>query len=356
MANPPQNRVFYLCPSHNHRQGGIKVMYQHVDLLSRNGFSAFILHEKTHSKNSSWDKLLTQVTKRKFRCSWFENQTPLKYLPTTKIRPTDIIVLPEIHGSQIIQTWPKNKKVILNQNHFLTFTNLDRNIKASSMPYLDPQVLGTITISPQITQSLKSISPRIKIFEVPNSINPEIFIPQTKKKNQIAYVVKKYNQDAQDILNRLKASPALKGWKIFPIQGRSEIEMAKILQKSKIFLNFSTREGFGLPPAEAMACGCLVIGYTGQGGEEFFKPEFSYPIPEKDISQFSHTIEKVVVGIKKNPSVCLEKGFHAAKYIHQNYSPSTQKNKLCQAWSKILIQAKAQLFGQAKKETLLPTK
>ena len=32
----------------------------------------------------------------------------------------------------------------------------------------------------------------------------------------------------------------------------------------------SASEGFGLPVAEAMACGCAVVGYTGLGGRELF--------------------------------------------------------------------------------------
>ena len=38
-----------------------------------------------------------------------------------------------------------------------------------------------------------------------------------------------------------------------------------------IFLSFGHPEGFGLPLAEAAACGCYLIGYSGLGGREIFK-------------------------------------------------------------------------------------
>ena len=36
-------------------------------------------------------------------------------------------------------------------------------------------------------------------------------------------------------------------------------------------LSFGHPEGFGLPLAEAAACGCALIGYTGLGGREIFE-------------------------------------------------------------------------------------
>ena len=36
-------------------------------------------------------------------------------------------------------------------------------------------------------------------------------------------------------------------------------------------LAFGHPEGFGLPLAEAAACGCALIGYTGLGGREIFE-------------------------------------------------------------------------------------
>ena len=44
-----------------------------------------------------------------------------------------------------------------------------------------------------------------------------------------------------------------------PIENKSRNEVAKILQESQLFVNLVYQEGFGLPSAEAMACGCPVI-------------------------------------------------------------------------------------------------
>ena len=59
------------------------------------------------------------------------------------------------------------------------------------------------------------------------------------------------------------------------------------MQESLLFLSFGFPEGFGLPVAEAFACGCAVIGYDGLGGRELFKyasqyPGLSFPVQYRD--------------------------------------------------------------------------
>jgi glycosyltransferase involved in cell wall biosynthesis len=42
------------------------------------------------------------------------------------------------------------------------------------------------------------------------------------------------------------------------------------LKESLLFLSFVNGEGLGLLAVEAMSCGCVVVGYDGMGGKEFF--------------------------------------------------------------------------------------
>lgn len=48
-------------------------------------------------------------------------------------------------------------------------------------------------------------------------------------------------------------------------------EVASQLRASDIFLCSSLAEGFGLPPLEAMACGCVPVGFAGVGGWEYMR-------------------------------------------------------------------------------------
>lgn len=49
-------------------------------------------------------------------------------------------------------------------------------------------------------------------------------------------------------------------------------EIAQTYQSSEIFISTSWWEGFGLPPLEAMACGCAVICSDSGGVNEFARP------------------------------------------------------------------------------------
>lgn len=49
-------------------------------------------------------------------------------------------------------------------------------------------------------------------------------------------------------------------------------DIARVYQNSDIFISTSWREGFGLPPLEAMACGCAVICSDSGGVNEFVEP------------------------------------------------------------------------------------
>lgn len=48
-------------------------------------------------------------------------------------------------------------------------------------------------------------------------------------------------------------------------------EVAERLASCHLFLSIGFPEGFGLPPAEAMASGCVPVGFTGLGGWEYMR-------------------------------------------------------------------------------------
>jgi glycosyltransferase involved in cell wall biosynthesis len=55
--------------------------------------------------------------------------------------------------------------------------------------------------------------------------------------------------------------------------------VADILASCHIFLSTGFPEGFALPPAEAMACGCVPVGFSGLGGFEYMRNPQPPPLP-----------------------------------------------------------------------------
>tara|TARA_B100000700_G_scaffold172623_1_gene190715 strand:+ start:6402 stop:6740 length:339 start_codon:yes stop_codon:yes gene_type:complete len=67
-----------------------------------------------------------------------------------------------------------------------------------------------------------------------------------------------------------------------------------IIKKSKIFLSFSSLEGLGLPPVEAALAGNHVIGYTGEGGNEYWQKPLFTKINSGEINKFVINIIDVI--------------------------------------------------------------
>lgn len=104
----------------------------------------------------------------------------------------------------------------------------------------------------------------------------------------------------------------------------------------RIFLSLSSAEGFGLPPAEAMACGCVTIGYHGRCGLEFFRPEFSYPIELGDIKKdYARTVERVIREIDGGAAPFERMTHAAAAYVARHYSVSTETETILRCWDAI---------------------
>ncbi|MDL2306905.1 glycosyltransferase family 1 protein [Desulfovibrio sp. OttesenSCG-928-C06] len=72
-------------------------------------------------------------------------------------------------------------------------------------------------------------------------------------------------------LNALAADGLDKSVELVEIAGKSRAEVAGILAGADIFLSTGFPEGFALPPLEAMACGAVPVGFSGQGGFEYMR-------------------------------------------------------------------------------------
>ncbi|OWP85518.1 hypothetical protein BWK60_13680, partial [Flavobacterium covae] len=245
----------------------------------------------------------------------------------------DILVFPEIYGNWINHVFPENFKVIFNQNCFYTFHNTEIG---NDSHYLNKKNLATITVSNDSKQYLETTFKDILIERIRLSINENYFNFKKEKKKKICFMPRKLNEDIVQIINILNLRGKLKNWEFIPIDNKSEEEVSKIMKDSFIFLSLNYTEGFGLPPVEAMACGCIVIGYTGQAGKEYLKPDFSFPIEERNIIDFVSTIEKVALDIEKNEYFYLNMSKKASKFVLENYNYSNELNDTLTTWNKII--------------------
>ena len=264
--NPPELKVhpagsdttvYYLVPHLSEPTGGVKVMYQHVDLLNEMGIAAAVLHEPDG-----------------FRASWFANQTPVVSASSIHLRANDILVIPECYAPGFASLPDEVRKFVINQAAYHTFDLVDGD------PYAQvPNLLGLLTVSLDSADMLRFTFPGLSVSRTRPVVRADVFHRGPQALPRLAFLPDRRAAERHQLLQMLRARGV--DWELAPIHGVPEAEVARLMRESAIFLSFSERDGFGLPPAEAMASGCYVIGYDGGGGREFFDPAYSAPVSDQ---------------------------------------------------------------------------
>ena len=325
--------IYFACPDLDIPVGGIRVIYQYVDMLNEEGVSAYVLHNKEG-----------------FRCTWFENQTQVRYSSTRfDASQKDIFVLPEVTDTSVHEILAGYHKVILNQNCYYTFEGATPSTDHLQSPYLDPSLLGCITVSEDSFHYLNYTFPNLELFRVRNRVDSERYAYRATKKNQIAYMPRKNAADSTQVFQMLRHRGALEGYEVVAIDGVSAERAAEIISESMFFFSFGSPEGFSLPPAEAMGTGSIVIGYHGWGGAEFLVDGLAYPIETNNVLSFSRKAEELLLQNKMHPKSLDTIRQKASQFIHSHYGIANQKSEFRSAWSMLVSIHAQRLQNQAAK-------
>ena len=127
-------------------------------------------------------------------------------------------------------------------------------------------------------------------------------------------------------------------WKILAIDGQNEETVAKLLRSSKIFLSLSDREGFSLPPLEASFCGNSVIGYTGEGANEYWSDALFKEIEAGNLRRFFDEISREMDRLTSQDFLDIdsEKKNQTLSLLRNKYSLEQEKKSL----TKVLMRIK----------------
>jgi glycosyltransferase involved in cell wall biosynthesis len=339
--------IYFGCPDKDYPVGGIRAIYRQVDILNRNGFEAFVLH-----------RLAT------FRCTWFENETRIAYelryagvsrsltarverrarrsvgrlnvdpLPALELDRHDILVVPEVMPG-LAEIAPNSPKVIFNQNAYLTFAPYPLDAEPDSLLYRSPEVLAAIVVSDDSRRYLETVFPDLPVRRVHYGIDPRLFAYAPRKRRQIAYMPRKNPRDLHEVLSRLRVAGRLHGWDLVEISNRSEGESAGILRESAVFLSAAGSEGFGLPAAEAMCAGWVVVGYHGNGGREFLTDDLAFPVPAGEVGAFADTVAGVLAQVEQDSTELTRRVEAASRFISETYSPEREERDVVGVWAEL---------------------
>ncbi|WP_052265241.1 glycosyltransferase [Ruegeria sp. ANG-R] len=341
-------RYFFVQPDVTRPVGGNNVSLQLVNLLREAGYEAAALNAASDyvypffksTQLPYYYPPLSKVTYQ-FLGRRARLKAHLKGLlsrretgpnPLLTLRPSDVLLLPEYLYPEYSALFPQNRKILFVQDVYGFCFALQRDLKNGTNALDDFE--ATITTS-AAAQSAVAQFTGLDSFLVSQSVTRPGLDSKASKKRQIAYMPRKRPKEITTLLGCLRENPALEGWNFRKIENVSPEELDNIFNESLIFLSFSYREGFGLPPAEAMAAGCLVVGYTGVGGEEYFQPDTGFPVLDSDIVGFAKALEGIVTEYDSDPARLDQLRANAAKTISDRYSPDTMRSTLLSAWQQI---------------------
>jgi glycosyltransferase involved in cell wall biosynthesis len=258
--------------------GGAKIIYQHCDILNRNGFKAIPLHLGD------------------FTISWFPHETKAMYRPEALqlMQPDDVLICPEVIPA-VAAEFPCKNRVAFIQNWALAEfgTGPDRS-------YEDFGFTSLLTCSRYLQEYMKNRS-SLPGQVVINGIDLKTFFPPEKQKaeNKVVILNRRNIADARNAIDLLDDKVRNTAEFVILENQYSQQEIAEFFRDADIFMAIGYPEGFALPPLEAMACGCAVIGFTGGGGlEHMIDGQTALVAEDGNVKQLSHCLQQVLTDIE----------------------------------------------------------
>lgn len=324
--NTSPKRIFFVCyPDTNHAIGGVKQIYRQVEILNRHGCSAWVVQERPG-----------------FRVDWFDSTAPvidLASLQALELRPhRDRIVLPETWLLNLPGYFPGIPKIIFNQNAFYTFGLAGKLEERTLDLYRHPDLLGVVTVSRDNERFLVEGCglPPQRVHTVLNGLDGQLFYPPERKVRRILLLGRKHADHARVVMLMARNRPSLQRYSFRELGPVSHQRLAEELRESLIFLSCGHPEGFGLPLAEAIACGCICVGYHGLGGRDFCRPAL-HEVEFGDLLGFLQALEAAVAWFDQDPGAATQQLLEQALQIRQRYAPDQEEARAVRVWGQWLM-------------------
>ena len=306
--------VFANTRDDNTPSGGGRQLYRHVDVLNKIGIDACFAHPT-----------------KDFRYTWFSNQTRTVHSDDLELTADDFLVfgemvseIPRIKGSD------RCAKVVNCQNPFNVLSGFGENVDRTRELYRESAAI--LCASKHTEEAMKFMASSTPVYRYKYSFDRAPWGYGGNKQNVVCVMPRKRMMDIQAVMMIAKLKWLTPGWNLISLENHSEEQVAYVLKNSSIFMCTSEKEGFGMPPAEAMACGCVVVGYNGFAGSEFMLPGISFPVTDGDFIELTKTLLDVVAIPGEDR---LEIGKKASEFIMSSYSTGAEVASIKSAWSKI---------------------
>lgn len=242
-----KGRIIYYIVRASGPSGGIKVLLEHVQILREAGFDAYAYAKNQEQRPTAFDVEVPILT------------------GAINISAKDVIVRPETFSSRDLAATARGGlwQAVFVQNHYYS-----RHSLGQARRYADLGVPDVYCASSRIKRFLEGNGIARDVPVVPCAIEMPTALPG--KIEQIVAMPRKRQLEYDFIKHHFALrNPDLADIPWVAIENWPHQRVLETLSQSTLFLSLQRFEGFGLPALEAMAAGCLVVGFAGDGGWEY---------------------------------------------------------------------------------------
>jgi len=244
------------------------------------------------------------------------------------LNPGDVIVVGEDHKALLKELKTLQcVKVLHHQAFFYTFAGFDGIADLTGYPFARVMVPSSFS-----AQRLKALGVTQPISRVRPAV-PDYFQPGTKQL-RIAFAPHKRMIEATFLRGYFGAKvPEYAHVPWVPLISMSRADCARAMSDCAVYAALPLLESLGLMSLEAMASGCHVVGYTGQGGSEYATPENGDWIAEGDHDAFVGKLRDALTLFESGAANPKAAAGHASA---QQFNTDVFEKELREAWDLIL--------------------
>jgi len=237
-------RVWYLAPN---RQiyGGVKILYNHVDILTTIGINAVLAVDEPVNWPAQW-------------FPWNPEQLIFGENARGSIGPEDTVVIPEFRYRDAIYYSHAKRRLLFVQNQ-----GLAQGIgEWERLGYDGVLTLGRPDGVPSFLEEfLMRRHCRLPMFSVPNHFDDDGWheLSGRKKPGSILCLPRKGPEFVAGIVHEF-------GDAVSCVENAHQLEMAAAYAAADVYVHTGFPEGLGMPIVESMLAGCVTCGFAGGGG------------------------------------------------------------------------------------------
>ncbi len=238
--------------------GGVTVLRQIADIIHQSGREAFLVMRD----ETGW------------RPEGLADSAPVIPWGSLDLAKDDIWLVPEGWPNALTPGLEARSSCLSYvQNWAYLFSSLPEGVNWSQLP------VEFLAVSDPVAYFIKEATYRDAPVIRPG-IDRTIFHAAAKKKSEtitVAYMPRKNKAVAAQIKAVFEHRTRSENIRWRAIDGLDTYGVAEALRSSHIFLSTGYPEGLSLPPLEAMACGCLPVGFSGLGGWDYMRQAQDIP-------------------------------------------------------------------------------